>query len=117
MTALLVTGEITNSTDNITSGKTRVAVTTTGDLEDSGVKSVTTGEVTIVHGLTTPGLMLMWNTDTTNFVKWGMVTATYPFKLPANSVPSIVYLDSAETTIFLAADTATCEVRFLIYQV
>lgn len=98
----------------------RISVTQTSDGGGNpGLVDVTVSEVTISFGSVSPGLVLLYNLDDTNFVQWGVATGVYPFRLQPRAassnkgVPQLVYINSG--TIYMAADTATCKVLVLGY--
>jgi hypothetical protein len=84
-----------------------------------GELNVTTSEVTLSFGSVSPGPILLYNLDTTNFVEWGVATGVYPFRLfprittNSRAMPALVTLESG--TIFMRADTAACRVLVLGY--
>lgn len=92
---------------------------TTSGGGNPGVISVTTSEFTLSFGSVTPGPVLLFNLDDTNYVEWGVATGVYPFRLhplkAANNkgFPSLVYFETG--TIYLKANTATCQVLVLGY--
>jgi len=100
------------------SGRLSVSQTTEGG-GNPGIISVTTSEFTLSFGSVTPGLVLLYNLDKTNFVEWGVATGVYPFRLPprlttsSKSCPALITRQSG--TIYLKADTATCRVLVLGY--
>ena len=100
------------------SGRLSVSQTTEGG-GNPGLLSVTTSEVTLSFGSVTPGVVLLYNLDETNFVEWGVATGVYPFRLPprlasnSKACPALVTRQSG--TIYLKADTATCRVLVLGY--
>jgi hypothetical protein len=84
-----------------------------------GVISVGTTEETVTFDSVTPGLVLMYNLDATNYVEWGVATGVYPFRLRPKltavnyGVPNLVYINSG--TLYLKANTAACRVLILGY--
>lgn len=100
------------------SGRLSVFQTTEGG-GNPGVVSVTTSEVTLSFGSVTPGVVLLYNLDDTNFVEWGVATGVYPFRLPprlaSNSKACPALFTRQSGTIYLKADTATCRVLVLGY--
>lgn len=61
--------------------------------------------------LTSPQLVILLNTSTSNFVDVGVATTVYPFQLPVYPGPPLIYPYGASHTLFLKADTASCDVR------
>lgn len=74
-----------------------------------GQVTVGTSEETISFGDTVPGLVMMQNLDTTNFVSYGTVTGNLDFTLSADNEPQLVRLKTTESLI-MQADTASCKV-------
>jgi hypothetical protein len=76
-------------------------------------------EVTLSFGSVSPGVIVLYNLDDTNFVSWGVATTVYPFRLnprlttSSKACPALVTLESG--SIFLRADTADCRVLVLGY--
>jgi hypothetical protein len=76
-------------------------------------------EVTLSFGSVSPGPILLFNLDATNFVQWGVATTVYPFRLHpraasnSRACPAFVTLESG--TIYLRANTADCRVLVLGY--
>lgn len=87
-------------------------VTQTGSRMKDIVKSVTTSEVTIaINDIGTPGYLCIQNLDGTNFVKWGISTGVYTGRLNAGEVANPFRIEPGVTTLYLIADTASCDVR------
>jgi hypothetical protein len=67
----------------------------------------------------TPGLILVYNLDDTNFVEMGFATTVYPLRLPprlaTNSKAAPAAFTRQSGSLFLKADTATCKVLVLGY--
>lgn len=84
-----------------------------------GVITIGTAEETVTFDSVTPGLVLMYNLDATNYVEWGVATGVYPFRLRPKltatnyGVPNLVYINSG--TIYMKANTAACKVLVLGY--
>jgi hypothetical protein len=101
------------------SGRLQVFQTAEGG-GNPGEVTVPTTEITISFGTVVPGLVLLYNLDTTNFVEWGTVTTVYDWdllpRLSANSKahPHILRPKSG-TSIFMRANTAPCKVLILGY--
>lgn len=74
-----------------------------------GFVSVGTTEETISFGDTSPGIVLMQNLDTTNFIEWGFSAGVYGGKLTAGGEPTLLTLNSG--TIYVKADTAACNLK------
>ncbi len=82
------------------------------------VKAVTTTEVSIdpsALGISTNGLVWMRNLDATNYVQWGVATTDYAGRMRANEVAGPFRAEPGKT-IYLKANTATCNVQFVMYE-
>lgn len=101
-----------------TSGRIELTQATSGG-GNPGIVSVGTSEETISFGDVTPGLVMLYNLDATNYVEWGVATGVYPFRLRPKltatnyGVPNLVYINSG--TIYIRANTAACKVLVLGY--
>lgn len=97
-----------------------VAQTTQGG-GGPGEVTVGTTEETISFGDIAPGLIVLENTDATNFVEWGFSTGVRPGRLyprtgDATSKACRTEIQVASgTTIYIKADTASCKVLVLGY--
>jgi hypothetical protein len=100
------------------SGRLQVFQTAEGG-GNPGIIDVTTSEVTVSFGSVTPGLIVLYNLDDTNFVEMGFATGVYPLQLPArlatNSKAAPAVFTRQSGSLFLKADTATCKVLVLGY--
>jgi hypothetical protein len=100
------------------SGRLQVFQTAEGG-GNPGIIDVTTSEVTVSFGSVTPGLVLVYNLDDTNFVEMGFATGVYPLQLPprlaTNSKAAPAVFTRQSGTLYLKADTATCKVLVLGY--
>jgi hypothetical protein len=76
---------------------------------------ITTGEVTITHGVTNPRFCILYNHDATNYVEGGTTTTDYPIYLRASSVPTQFEIGPAKASIYLKANTASCYVDVIVY--
>lgn len=76
---------------------------------------ITTTEVEIVHGVTSPRFCCLHNHDTTNYVEAGTTTTDYPFYLRASSVATQFEIGPSKASIFLKANTASCYVDILVF--
>jgi hypothetical protein len=100
------------------SGRLQITQTAEGG-GNPGIIDVTTSEVTVSFGSVTPGLILVYNLDDTNFVEMGFATGVYPLQLPprlaaaSKAAPAVFTRQSG--SLFLKADTATCKVLVLGY--
>jgi hypothetical protein len=100
------------------SGRLQVFQTNEGG-GNPGIIDVTTSEVTVSFGSVTPGLIVLYNLDDTNFVEMGFATGVYPLQLPprlaTNSKAAPAVFTRQSGSLFLKADTATCKVLVLGY--
>jgi hypothetical protein len=100
------------------SGRLQVFQTAEGG-GNPGIIDVTTSEVTVSFGSVTPGLIVLYNLDDTNFVEMGFATGVYPLQLPprlaTNSKAAPAAFTRQSGSLFLKADTATCKVLVLGY--
>jgi hypothetical protein len=74
-----------------------------------GMVDVGTSEETISFGDLTPGVVILTNTDATNFVEWGFSTGVRPGRLRPGGVPTLVYLSGA--TLYVRANAAACRIK------
>ena len=78
-------------------------------------QSIGTTEVAInLAGLTTPGFMIAINRDATNFVELRVATGGAKFARLDPGGVALVRLGSGAQVPFAIADTAACQVEFLI---
>lgn len=76
---------------------------------------VTTGEVTVTHGVTNPRFCCLHNHDATNYVEAGTTSADYPIYLRPSSVATQFEIGPGKTAIYLKANTASCYVDVLVF--
>jgi len=76
---------------------------------------ITTGEVTITHGVTNPRFCILYNHDATNYVEGGTTSADFPIYLRPSSVPTQFEIGPAKASIYLKANTASCYVDVIVY--
>lgn len=76
---------------------------------------ITTGEVTVTHGVANPRFCILYNHDVTNFVEAGTTTTDYPIYLRPSSVPSQFELGPGKASLYLKADTASCYVEVIVF--
>lgn len=76
---------------------------------------VTTGEVTVTHGVTNPRFCCLHNHDPTNYVEAGTTSADYPIYLRPASVPTQFEIGPGKASIYLKANTASCYVDVLVF--
>lgn len=87
--------------------------------------SIGTSEEDVSFGDVSPGLVLLYNLDTTNFVEWGAKDGGGNMQaigrlLPADSsnnpsIPGMFYLNSGKT-LRMKADTGACNVQIVAYE-
>ena len=78
------------------------------------IYAVGTAEEEVTFGDVTPGLIILQNTDNTNFVQFGRTTGVYTGRMKAGE-PACFRLDDTSTSIFLKSNTASCFVRVIAY--
>lgn len=88
-------------------------VTVTGDALSHEVQAIPTSNTALAEGaaLGTPGYVFIKNLDSANFVTVG-ITGSYTIKLLAGEFA----LFRAAAAIFALADTATCNVEYVIIE-
>lgn len=94
-----------------------LAVTTTGDHHQAGRADVATSvtTITISADFANPGYAIFINRDDTNFVKMGTTSGDYGWRLAPGQI-AVIPLDNSTSAVYLIADTATCQVQYLIYE-
>lgn len=94
-----------------------VDIATTGDHIAAGRLSIGTSEetISIPADIGDAGQMVLINRDDTNYVKVGISTGAYFGRL-LPGVPAVVGLEPAIDTLYLVADTADCDVQYLIHE-
>lgn len=93
----------------------RILLTYTPLVIYNTVALITTGEVTITHGVTNPRFCILYNLDATNYVEAGTTTANYPIYLRPASMPSVFEIGPGKASIYLKANTASCYVDITVY--
>lgn len=94
----------------------KILVTQTTKVMFKRVVIVGTAEESLTFtDITTPGICYLMNLDTTNYVQWGISTGVYPGRLKAADIPAIFRLDNSATTLYLKANTASCNVLVTVY--
>jgi hypothetical protein len=79
-----------------------------------GMKDVGTTEETVDFGDVTPGLVVLSNTDATNFVEWGFSTGVRPGRLLPNGAPTVIHLSGG--TLYVRANAAACRIKVRGYE-
>jgi hypothetical protein len=64
--------------------------------------------------ITTFGQILMINTDATNYVDWGIATGVYTGRMLAGESAGPFRITTG-VTLYLKANTASCDVRIILY--
>lgn len=86
----------------------------TGSAFESGLQTVGTSEEALVKGdIGTIGYVGVRNTDATNFVELGAVTAEYSVKLAPGEGCVMPW---KRTNIYAKADTASCKVAYTLIE-
>ncbi len=122
--SLSVSLTITPSVDGLSlppfsSGRLSVFQTLEGGGNPGEVLITSAAEVTISFGSVSPGPVLFYNLDETNYVDWGFATGVYRGRLfprlaaNSRSMPACFTLESG--SIFMRANTADCRVLILGY--
>lgn len=119
MSALVVSGTITNTDTGESLSIAALNITTAADYEQGRTLNITTSEVsvTISTDITDPGYLMVLNLDNQNSVQFGTATTVYwATVLPGYFM--LVPLDPSVTTLyFKAAATAAngANVRFKLF--
>lgn len=96
----------------------RIQITQTTKTLFKAVVTIGTTEETVTYAeLTTPGVCYLRNLDTTNYVQWGVATTVYTGRLKPSGIPACLNLDNSATTLYLKANTASCRVLIVVYDV
>jgi hypothetical protein len=95
-------------------------ITTLGKRVYDNTVSVGTSEESVgpnFGDINTEGICQVENLDATNYVQLGYSTGVYGQRLyPTDTgIPHLFYLEPG-ATIYLKANTATCEVRVIVYE-
>ena len=93
------------------------SVTTTGDSMQAAAIEIGTSEetITVSSDIGNAGLFWIENLDATNFIELGFATAVYPLILDPGEA-YLMRLAPATATLYLKADTAACNIQFVIYE-
>lgn len=86
-------------------------------ITQTGIGGPTPGYVTIgtteesqaFGELSTQGVVVMQNLDTTNYVRWGFSTGVYGGRIPAGEIA--VFRLNPGSTLYLIANTAACKMH------
>uniref|UniRef100_A0A6M3K0G2 Uncharacterized protein n=2 Tax=viral metagenome TaxID=1070528 RepID=A0A6M3K0G2_9ZZZZ len=92
-----------------------ISVDVTGDAFTDGVQEIGTSEEEVVQGadVGTPGYVWMKNLDATNYVEVGSTTGVYDIKLKAKQ---IALWPHNSATIYAKANTAACNIQYIIIE-
>lgn len=117
MGSLVVTAKIRNSDTSEELAVNSLAVSTSGDAEDSGRISVGTSETTLTFktDIGNAGYMLLINRDETNYVQVGFAATTYYLRLLAGQT-ALIPIEPALTDLYLKANSAACKVQYKLYE-
>lgn len=116
-------GTITYNKDGVAKTFTipRVAVDLAEGILAAGTKSIATSATQITGLPTTPGLVLIINRNATNYVRVGVDGTNWVVKLfPYDSAaPDMSYalFPLAGTTLYAIANTAACDVDYVVLSV
>ena len=93
---------------------TSFSATQTGDKYEAGIQIIGTTEETLSKvDIGTVGFCAIRNTDATNFVQVGTATGAYSIKLlPGEGC----VFPARATNVYAKADTASCEVEYLLVE-
>ena len=91
------------------------SITVTGDSFNHDIQSVGTTEEQLAQGadLGTPGVVMILNLDSTNYVEIGSTTGVYDIKLLAGE--GCLYRHNS-ATLYAKANTSACLVEYLIIE-
>jgi len=91
------------------------SIDVTGNIFAHGVQNIgtTEEELTLISGMSTLGYVLLHNLDDTNFVEVGSVTGELGIKLNPDE---IALFRTNGAGIFAEADTAACDLEYLIIE-
>lgn len=76
-------------------------------------KSVTTSEVSVSPSVTTNGECVIYNRDSTNYIEVGTTSGDYPIKIKAGR--DCRFMLNAGKTLYLKANTATCQADIIVW--
>lgn len=117
MSALVVSGTLTNSSTGESLQIASLNVTTAADFEQGATIAIGTSEetITVAGDITSPGYSFWLNLDENNYVQIGTATGAYSWTLRPGYF-AILPLDAAVATIYLKANNASVNVRYKIYE-
>lgn len=79
-------------------------------------QSIGTTEETISFGDISPGRVVLYNSDGTNYIQWGFATGVYGARLKPGGAPQTIYLDTTSQDIYVKANTASCKLLVTAYE-
>ena len=95
-----------------------LSLTMTGSLIYDVTSTIGTAEETLgpnFGDIGTEGLCVIYNLDTTNYIQVGFATTVYGMRLRGSSSPAVFFLEPG-ATLYLKANTASCNVRVIVYE-
>ena len=96
----------------------QLSLTMTGSLVYDVTTSVGTSEETAgptFGDIGTEGLCIIYNLDSANYVQVGFATGVYGMRLYGGWAPATFTLEPI-ATLYLKANTASCNVRVIVYE-
>ena len=79
------------------------------------MQNIGTSEETLDEGaVSTEGWLLMINLDSTNYVRWGFATGVYGGRMEPGE-PALFRVNPS-STIYLIANTAACDVHYMLLE-
>ena len=96
----------------------QLSLTMTGSLVYDVTTSVGTSEETAgptFGDIGTEGLCIIYNLDSANYVQVGFATGVYGMRLYGGWAPATFTLEP-NATLYLKANTASCNVRVIVYE-
>lgn len=95
-----------------------LSLTQTGSLVYDSIHAIGTSEETagpVFGDIGTEGWVSIYNLDTTNYVQVGFSTTVYGMRLYGGGAPADFFLEPG-ATLYLKANTASCNVRIIVYE-
>ena len=100
----------------------RITGSQTGDFSQVLFLDIGTSNENISFGDISPGFLVMYNLDATNFVSWGFDASHKDGRLRPKAttddeagMPAFLYLANS-ANLHMQADTAACKVKIVAYQ-
>ena len=102
-----------SSTGDSDARNVAMQLTPSGSDSISGSPTIGTTEETLALGdVSSVGVVVIKNLDTTNYVEYGTVTGQRGSKI---SPGGIAVFEAKNNNVFIKADTAPCRIRYWIY--